>query len=299
MYLFHGRGSTGDAHRLPAAPGPVEWRDTVRIRKRLWLPKEHGAWAMFAVPLGLGALSADDGGWRVLWLALAALSFFIAREPLLAWWRGRLRGRPPEGALGAAAVYLALAALSGAPLLAVHRLWGMIPIGLAAAGLLVWNARQVARREERTLATETIGVAGLTLAGPAAHYAAAGRWTPEAWSVWAVSAAYFIGSIFYVRLRVLTARGKRPEEQKRVRRWCAVYHAALAAALAGCAASSAGGIWFLAAYVPALWRAGWHVTRPARQLILVRVGLQEVAYSLWFLALAAAGFAAEAAAGPP
>ncbi len=253
---------------------------------------------MFAVPLGLGALSAGGGGWRVLWLALAALFFFTAREPLLAWWRGRLRGRPVGGAFTALEIYLALAALSGLPLLVVHRLWGMVPIGLAAAGLLIWNARQAARREERTLATEMIGVAGLTLAGPAAHYAAAGRWTVEAWAVWAVSASYFLGRVFYVRLRVLDARGKRRPQKQTVRRRCAAYHAALAVALGACAVSSPGGFWFLLGYIPALWRAGWHVVRPARELALVRVGVQEVAYSLWFLVFAVAGFAATAAARP-
>ncbi len=267
------------------------------IRRRLWLPKEHGAWAMFAVPLALGAWSAGGGGWRTLWLALAATFFFIAREPLLAWWRGRLRGRPPAGALGAAIIYLTLAAFGGLPLLAVHRLWGMVPIGLAAAGLLLWNARQVARREERSLTTEMIGVAGLTLSGPAGHYAAAGRWTADAWVVWAVSAVYFVGSVFYVRLRVLNARGRRPGERRWVRRSCAVYHAVLAGALAGCALASPGGKWFLLAYLPAIWRAEWHVVRPARELVLLRVGLQEVAYSLWFLGFAVAGFAAGAAAG--
>ncbi len=248
---------------------------------------------MLYVPLALGAVAGGWGGWRSFWFVLAVTFLFIAREPLLAWWRARIRGRESPGAAKAMAAYLSLAVAGGLPLVVIYRLWGMIPVGLAAGGLLIWNALQVARREERTLTTEIIGIAGLTLAGPAAHYTAVGRWTPEAWWVWLASAAYFVSSVFYVRLRVLNARGKRPEERNRIRRWCGVYHGALTAALIALWISGAGGPFLALAYLPAISRAARHVGWPTRKLVLQRVGFQEVAYSLWFLAFAATAFLRE------
>ncbi len=46
------------------------------------LPKEHGSWAMWSVPLIVGAAVAPAWHWRVLILIGAALAFFLVRYPL-------------------------------------------------------------------------------------------------------------------------------------------------------------------------------------------------------------------------
>ena len=84
--------------------------------------------------------------------------------------------------------------------------FGMIPLGAAAAGLLMWNAGQAAKREERTVATELIGIAGLTLTATAAYYVGTMRWDAIALYLWAANALYFASSVFYVRYRVRELR---------------------------------------------------------------------------------------------
>ncbi len=260
------------------------------LKSKLRLPKEHGAWGMLYIPFVLGALVAEGAMGRVTLLGVAMTFLFIARQSVLVWWRARCKGLEQAGAARTMVVYLALAAVFAVPLLVFHRLHGMIPLGLLGAGLLAWNAQQAARREERTLATELIGIAGLTLGAPATHYVALGRWEVTAAWLWAVSAVYFASSVFYVRLRVQSAHGKVPERVSAVRRQCFAYHLGLLAALLGAIRFGSLSWLLLPAYAPVLVRAFWHLARPQRKLVLKQVGYLEVAYSLVFLALAAAAF---------
>ena len=121
------------------------------VRKRLELPKEHGAWVMLYVPFIVGALVAGAFSWRVLLLLLSITFVFIARESLLVWWRARSRGQSRPSSLRMLLVYLGLAALSGAPLVFVYRLYDLLLLGLVAVFLLGVNAQQAVRREDRTI----------------------------------------------------------------------------------------------------------------------------------------------------
>ena len=46
------------------------------------LPKEHGSWAMFAVPLIIGFAVAAQWQWRSILLIAAALGLFLVRFPI-------------------------------------------------------------------------------------------------------------------------------------------------------------------------------------------------------------------------
>ncbi|MCW5979962.1 MAG: YwiC-like family protein [Bryobacteraceae bacterium] len=263
----------------------------MRWRTRLRLPKEHGAWGMLYAPLVLGALAAGEGAGRIALLALAATFVFVGREPALAWRRARVRGRDPDNAGRLALAYFALAAAVGAPLVVFERLYGMLALGGISAALLAWNSQQAVKREERTLATELIGIAGLTLTAPAAFCAGRGEWSSVALWLWLLSGLYFGSSVFYVKLRVLTAHAGQTPEWDRMRRLCFAYHIGLAALALGVTASERFGVWVPLAYAPVIARAFWELARPARTLSLRRIGILEIVYSIVFVALAAAGVA--------
>lgn len=261
------------------------------LGNRNWrIPKEHGAWAMLYVPLLLGAFAAGAWSVRILWLAIAATALLLAREAALAWWRARLWRRDPGNSGRMLLFYSALAAAAGAELMLSAKLWGLSLPAAAAGALAAWHVRQAARREERTIPTEVLGILGLTLTAPAAHYTALGRFEITGLGLWAASAAYFISSVFYVKLRVLTAYLKQPDELARIRRGCWVYHAALALAVGLAVASGVAPVPVLAAYAPIVARAFWHLWRPARRLVLKRVGVLEIVYSVLFLIFAALAF---------
>ena len=260
------------------------WRD------RLKWPKEHGAWAMLYVPLVIGTLVAEGERRPVLWLSTAVTFLFIARESVLAWWRARRRGREAASARALMLIYLALALVFGAPLLLDYRLFGLIPLAIGAAVLLLVNAEQAARLEDRTILGELLAILGLTMTAPAAHYVIRREWEAMAFGLWGVSALYFVSSVFYVKLRLSAAYGRSPEQCAQARRRCALYHAFLIVALLGLALTHRMGVFLTIAFAPALGRALRHIVRPAERVDLRRVGIAEIVNALVFLIFATLAF---------
>ncbi|HSB11024.1 MAG TPA: YwiC-like family protein [Blastocatellia bacterium] len=252
-------------------------------RSRFRLPKEHGAWAMLYVPLATGVLVAGNLSLRVFLLTLSVTFVFIARESLLVWWRARVRGKRESEAFRFLAIYAMLAGLAASPLFIVWRLYWLIPAGVAVVVLLGINALQATRREDRTIAGETLAIAGLTLTAPAAHYVATGALEVTALWLWALCAAYFASSVFYVKLRVNTINPKKEEARRQSWRRCAFYHASLLAALLLLAMGGSLSMFALAAFAPVLIRSFWYLTRPVRYINLRLVGWLEIVYSVVFL----------------
>ncbi len=264
----------------------------MRFRTALRIPKEHGAWGMLYVPLASGGLVVWEGGWRFLLLALSVTFVFIGREPLLALWRARSKGREAEGAARLLIMYLALAAICAAPLVLVWRLYGMLALGAAATGLLVWNAGQAAKREERTIPTELIGIAGLTLTAPAAYYTGVMRWDLTGLWLCLANALYFASSVFYVRYRVVAAHGADAAKLARVRSLCGFYHWGLA--MIGVVVPFEGRALFYlaAAFAAVVLRAFYYLIRPAKTMVLRQIGRLEIVYSLVFLVFSVLAFRA-------
>jgi hypothetical protein len=259
-------------------------------RKRLNLPKEHGAWAMLYVPFVLGALVA--GRWTVaVWCLLLCVSaLFISRESLLLWWRARKRGRTSAEAAQMLWLYGGSAALSGLPLVLWWRFDWLVPFGLLGLGLLLFNGAQGAQLEERSLRNELLAIAGLTMTAPAAYAVAAARWDNTALWLWALSIGYFASSVFFIKHTVASVHAKAHDMRERIRWSCLTYHLFLLVGLAALALSGSLSLFVLIAFLPALARAFWSIFSPPRQLNLKRAGILEIGYSLLFLAFVAYGF---------
>src|SRR5262249_43133698 len=148
---------------------------------------------------------------RLLMLGLSTTSLFISRESLLLWWRARSRGQKQDAARRSALVYLGLAALFGAPLVLVYHLYLLIVVGVATVALLLVNARQAVRREDRTTGGEILAILGLTLTAPAAYYVSRGAWESKALLLWGLCALYFASSVFYIKLRVYAVNPRKEE----------------------------------------------------------------------------------------
>ncbi|MFN0085470.1 MAG: YwiC-like family protein [Blastocatellia bacterium] len=265
----------------------------MNLRSRLKLPKEHGAWAMLYVPFVLGVAVAGRFSWPLLPLLLAATALFISRESLLIWWRARNRGREANEAGKALLAWLLLAALFGLPLLLVWRLHGLLPLGAIGLALLLFNGRQAARLEERSIAGELVAICGLTMTAPASYHAARGAWDRTALWIWLLSVLYFASSVFYIKLRVYRLNPRKQEAQRRVWRGCAAYHAFLLLALAALFASGSLSVFALIAFTPVLARTFWSLGMPVASVNLKRAGILEIVYSLLFLAFVALGFSAD------
>lgn len=256
------------------------------IRSKLKLPKEHGAWAMFYVPFVLGLTVAGKIWLPVVLLLLATSALFISRESLLVWWRAQKRGRKTEnsGQAGQLLIFYGLiAAAAGAPLILAYHFYWLLPLALIGCVLLAVNGKQATEFEDRSVQSEVIAIAGLTMTAPAAYSVALGEWNQTALWLWALSAAYFASSVFYVKLRVTGLHAKRPEDRHRARRQCIVYHSFLLASLVALAVTRSLPLFVLIAFAPVLARTLWSLLKPAESLNLKRIGMTEILYSLIFL----------------
>lgn len=258
----------------------------MKLRSALKLPKEHGAWAMFYIPFVLGLLVARNFNAPSLLLLIAATAAFISRESLLVWWRARTRGRQTSSSIEAGRlllVYLLIAVTTGAPLIFVYKLYWLIPLALAGTVLLLVNGWQATEFEDRTVQSEILAIAGLTMTAPATFYAASGTWTATAWWLWALSAAYFASSVFYVKLRVTRLHAKQAEDKRRAQQQCIVYHSFLLCSLLALALTRSLPLFALIAFAPVLARTLRSLLSPEPHLNLKHIGIAEIVYSVIFL----------------
>lgn len=250
---------------------------------------------MLLVPLALGWAVAGDFGSRGILFALASLALFFARYPLTLLfraWLGRAMSRPPQ-----AGKWLALYSLASLgfilPLFYPYRLWWLLPMGALALALFLISLYMVKERQERTEFGEMIGIAGLTLAAPGAHYSALGLLEADALYLWFLCLLYFGASVFYVKMRVRHRALK--SEPPAGWRWqqgrdTALYHLALVPILLGLAL--AGRIPILAplAFLPLLLKSLAAVALPNPGMSIRRVGFTELGHSLVFGALLALAY---------
>lgn len=167
------------------------------------LPKEHGSWAMLAVPLLLGLVIAPGWHWRVIALLVAALAFYLLRYPLANLVKTRRRpGADRAYLLGWAGLYGAITVLSGSWLVLAQGLWWLLPLGLLGGLLLLFHLWLVYRRQEMSVVGELAGIVGLALGAPMAYYTVSGQLDGLAAALWLVNALYFGGTVFYIKLKV-------------------------------------------------------------------------------------------------
>ncbi len=260
------------------------------------LPKEHGSWAMFAIPLGIGAVVA--GVWRLELglLLLAALGFFLMRYPLATLVKTRKRPSPARKELWRwAVVYAAVAAIPGLALVLVYRLWWLAPMGFFGAALVAYNLWLISRRQDMTLRGELPGIVGLAMGAPMAYYAARGVLNETALALWLINALYFGGTIFYVKLKVRQQPKLLPPslpDRFRVAKASLTYHTA---ALTAVVALTVVGIvppLVPVAFLPMLvkaWVGAWQ-WQDRKSLNLVRLGISEAVFSVTFAAIVIAAF---------
>jgi hypothetical protein len=258
----------------------------MKLRSTLMLPREHGAWAMLYVPFALGVAVASRVSLPVLLLLGATTALFISRESLLVWWRARHhRRRTPrsEQASRFFLVYFAVAGTSGAPLIMVYKLHWLLPLALIGLLLFAVNGKQATKFEDRTIQSEVVAIVGLTMTAAAAYYVARGQWHQTALWLWALAAAYFASSVFYVKLRVVGLHAKQAADRERARWQCAGYHSFLLVSLLSLALTRSLPLFALIAFAPVLARTCWGLLKPSRTLNLKRIGIAEIVYSIIFL----------------
>jgi hypothetical protein len=238
------------------------------------MPTEHGAWAFLAEPLLLGLIVAPSLAGVLI--VLAALTAFVARQPLRLFVSDMRRGqRYPRTALAQRLfVWLAILgalALTGAVILS--RGPAFIVLALAAPFAAVALAFDV-RLRARHVAAELC--AALALAATATAMAFARGWDVwPAMALWGVLAARAAPTVLYVRARLRLERGEPAG--------IAVALAAHAAALAWAAWLASEGLipWLGVAAIGLLAaRAAYGLSPRRPRLTTPQLGVSELVFGL-------------------
>lgn len=261
------------------------------------LPREHGAWVLLIAPILVGLLGAPIFVPAVAGLfLLGSLAAFLARAPLQV-----LAARPADRrARGWLAVYAALTAAGFLPLIAFSGRWKLLLFAVPAGLLLAQNLSANRSGRRFSAVNEAAGVLGLCLGAPAAYYAASSRLGLQAWLLWLLCAAYFIGPIFHVKMAALqhrtTVDAAALPKLERMRRLSTAYHGL---ALLGVGAWAAWGAIPAAAAIPfaaALTKTVLRGRRAPERVDFRSLGYLEVAYSILFVIVMGAAFAGGGAA---
>ncbi|MFN8099287.1 MAG: YwiC-like family protein [Dermatophilaceae bacterium] len=166
------------------------------------MPNQHGAWAMLATPLLVGILASHPRWVHVPLTAFWFVGYFAFFATGL-WLKSRRRVRylPPVRTYGLASVALGLATLALDPGLIR---WAPVFIPPLAVGLVA-----SARRDDRALVSGLATTLGSCLMTVVAYAAGNGADWPRAWVLAGILAAYFGGTVVYVKT-MIRARGSRP-----------------------------------------------------------------------------------------
>ncbi len=184
--------------------------------KKIWFPKEHGAWAMTFSPVVSGFLVAGAVGWTGAWLFVSVFMFFLLRQPALTIVRG-VRNRKSVATsvkLLFAAEFLALVAAGLVMLWRMPRVeW--LGFGALAAASLLAHLFFASKRKEMTAPAEVATVSGVCVGAPAGYFAATGRLDGVALALLLLNLAYFVPNIFYIRLKARVQARQAPPDSWR------------------------------------------------------------------------------------
>ncbi|HTP10793.1 MAG TPA: YwiC-like family protein [Anaerolineae bacterium] len=276
-------------------------REQSSTRSNIPLPKEHGSWAMFVVPLIIGfAVAAQLAAywpWRSILLIAAALGLFLIRFPIDTLIKTRRRPNTDRAWLIRwAIVYGLIAAVCGGWLIVINQLYWLIPLSMVGAALLVYHWWLVERRKEMSARGELAGIFGLALGAPLAYYASTGRLDGVALMLWIVNALYFGGTVFYIKLKV-RQQPKEPAPDRISERLvkakaCLTYQSIVLTIVILLVAWHDVSVLALLAFVPMTLKVVYGATRwqDRKSLSLPRLGVIEMIHSALFAVLIIAAF---------
>lgn len=228
---------------------------------KLFMPKQHGAWAMLIIPFWLGAAASEIIwqhvpffiGWLLLYLATYPLLLIFKKKKIPFYRKWALIYMVP-------AIVFLLIPLFTTPTIAYFG-FSMIPF-------FILNAYFSSKNKDRALMNDLSAIVVFSIAGLASSYLPGGTINEEAILVYAASILFFTGSTFYVKTMI---REKKNTNFKWIS-W--TYHFLVPILWLG-----AGEAIVAAAAVPSLVRAVAFYGKP---LSVMKVGIYEIVNAALF-----------------
>ncbi len=256
------------------------------------IPKEHGAWAVFLVPLLIGVGHGGGFRWPAVLFLISSLGIFLSYVPAQTLLRTAARTSQDEEKARAARhwifVYLLISVASILPVLVALRRWLLLPIGFIGLGSFLMNF-VLTRIQPKTIASDLTAVVGLTLSAPAAYYVTSGNLDGAAMVLWVLNILFFGSCVVYVhtRLRALAARKSEWSWRDRMTYGGVnlLYHAIMLGILALLALNQLTPALQLLAYTPITVNAVWGTLTLVSAVDFRKLGFTLLTHSIVFLVL--------------
>lgn len=228
---------------------------------KLFLPKQHGAWAMLIIPFWLGVV-ASGFIWQHIPFFIGYLLLYLATYPMLLLFKGKKIPFYRKWTL----IYL-IPALA----LLMIPLWtrpSIVLFGFVMIPFFLINMYFSSKNDDRSLWNDFSAIVEFGIVGLASSYLPLGSINWAAVLVFIASVLFFVGSTFYVKTMI---REKKNITYKRIS-W--TYHVLIPVIFAFL------GYWLVAfAYLPSLFRAlGFY----GKQMSMKKVGILEIVNAALF-----------------
>ncbi|MEH7113032.1 YwiC-like family protein [Neobacillus niacini] len=231
---------------------------------KLFLPKQHGAWAMTIIPFWLGVVG---GGflWQHIPFFVGWILLYLATYPMLLLFKKKKVQFYKKWTI----IYMIPALLF--LLFPLLERPSIIIFGLLMVPFFIINAYFTSQNKDRALINDFSAIFAFSIAGLASSYLGIGRITFESIVVFTVSVLFFVGCTFYVKTMI---REKKNLHYKWVS-WG--YHLLLVII------SLAFGYWIVAlAFLPSFIRAVIFYGKPISPM---KIGIYEIINSAIFFTL--------------
>ena len=255
------------------------------------IPRQHGAWTALIACFLLGTIAARTPGHESLFVLFAMIALFCLREGIAQLLRKRPNS-PSQAELHAGIAFWAIVALGAAAGLMHCGLLQALLLPALLGGVLFLISLKFGRRrkDEMSLPGELLGMAGLSIAAPAAEAAASGMISERTLGLWLLSLVFFEASVFHVRHVVRHHRACRGSLRDRITSGLpsVAVHVAGFTLLLVLSASSQMPRMAPLVFVPVLIKSIYSIAvRDRSPLRITRVGLSELAHTVVFVGLSA------------
>lgn len=263
----------------------MNWRGAI---PPLSVTKEHGSWAVLAVPLIVGAAAAERISWEHFALVSAAFAVFLAYVPVqLLFFRPGLSGS--RTAVRRSARFWAVALLGIAALLAgallVQGEYHLLMWAMLACFGFVGHA-MLSRGKGKSMWADLSAAWGLSVGTPAAAMIGSSRSDVDVLLLWAEVFLFFSCTVVYVymKIRATSSQFAQPSLLAKFRfGWVTVaYHVLVIAIVGAIVVHDRHHVLALVAFVPMAVHAVVGTVRLTGHVRFKRLGLLLLTHSILF-----------------
>ncbi|MDP1675622.1 MAG: YwiC-like family protein [Bacteroidota bacterium] len=168
------------------------------------ITREHGSWAVLFVPMLIGVVYAGSFSINILLLACSALGIFLSYAPIhsvLREFSGISQGNEKvRASIIWAIIYVFAGILFIIPLF-LQGYYHLIAFAVLGATSFFGNYF-LTIKIQKSIVSDLIAIAGLTLSAPSAYYIATGLFDVNGAVLWILNFLFFGCSVFYVHMKI-------------------------------------------------------------------------------------------------